>query len=278
MIQIGQYQQLTIIEEAQQGMYLSEKGKKEGKVLLPATEVQPTMNEGDTLEVFIYKDAKGRLIATCKQPKLTLGAVAPLKVVSVNGIGAFLDWGLEKDLFMPFKEQTTRVHQGQTCLVGMYEDKSGRLCATMNVYDLLSSDSPYQVNDEVNGTIYSIKEAYGAFVAVENKYHGLIPLKEMYGQCKEGSTVSVRVRKIREDGKLELSLRKPAYLQMEDDARKIMEVLDQHEGRLCLNDKSSPEEIKRTLAMSKAAFKRAVGRLLKEGVIEITSEGLVRNW
>lgn len=278
MIQVGKYQTLIIIEETQKGMYLNEKEPSERPVLLSYKEITDTMHIGQTLDVFVYRDSKGRKIATLKKPKIVLGQLAPLKVVSINHIGAFLDWGLDKDLFMPFKMQVGRIHKGETHLVGMYEDKSGRLCATMKVYESLLSDSPFQVNDVVTGTVYSIKEAYGAFVAVENKYHGLIPIKEMYGDLEIGSNVSVRIRKIREDGKLELSLRKTTHLQMEDDARKIMDMLEVEEGFLPLNDKSSPETINEMMQMSKAAFKRAVGRLMKEGAVTIVGEGIKRNW
>lgn len=278
MIQFGKYHKLYVTEKTQKGAYLSEQLNGSRDAFMPEKEMKDAYEVGDVLEVFVYNDAKGRGVATLKRPKIVLGELAPLKVVSINHIGAFLEWGLDKDLFMPFSEQVGRIHKGETHLVAMYEDKSGRLCATMKVYDLLACDPPYKINDVVEGTIYSIKEAYGAFVAVENKYHGMIPLKELYGDHKIGSTVSVRIRKIREDGKLELSLRKTTHLQMEDDARKIMDALEENDGMLPLNDKSAPEAIKKELEMSKAAFKRAVGRLLKEGALEITEQGIKRNW
>ena len=278
MIQLGEFNKLTVIENTSKGVYFAEAQGAKDKALLPANEVEEGLEIGSKHKVFIYNDAKGRKRATLKTPKITLEQLAPLKVVSINHIGAFLDWGLEKDLFMPFNEQNGRIHRGETHLVGMYVDKSGRLCGTMKVYERLSSQSPYAVNAVTCGTIYSIKDAFGAFVAVDNKYHGLIHLKEMYGECQIGKTVEVRVKKVREDGKLELSLRKTTHLQIEDDARKIMEALEKEEGFLALNDKSSPEAIKDKLQMSKAAFKRAAGRLLKEGAIEITEKGLQRNW
>lgn len=278
MIQVGKYYSLKVLERCEEGLYLGQEMQKEDKILLPTKELLEQGEVENDLTVFIYRDAQGRKLATLRKPKISIGEMAPLKVVAINHIGAFLDWGLEKDLFMPFKEQEGLLHKGETYLVGMYEDKSGRLCATMHLYEKLQTDSPYKVNDRVEGTIYNIKEAYGAFVAVDNKYHGMIPLKEMYGECKVGQQVVVRVKQVREDGKLELSLRKTTHLQMEDDARKIMEALDKGEGYLNLHDKSEPEAIKNTLQMSKAAFKRAVGRLMKEGVVTITHEGIKRNW
>ena len=278
MIEIGRMHTLSVIREAAQGVYLNELEGCDQDILLPKAQVPKETKIGDVLEVFVYRDSEDRRIATIKKPKLMIGELAPLEVISVNRIGAFLDWGLEKDLFLPFKQQIGRIHKGEVYLVGMYKDKSDRLCATMKVYDLLRCDSPYKVNDEVMGTIYSIKEAFGAFVAVDNKYHGLIPIKELYGNYQIGEKVSLRVRFVRADGKLELSLRKPAHLQMEDDVRTIMEALETHHGQLPLHDKSSPQTIKEALNMSKAAFKRAIGRLMKEGVIEIKEDGIKRNW
>lgn len=277
MIEIGMIQKLSVIREVAQGVYLNEANGHE-QVLLPKAQIPEGTKVGDELEVFVYRDSEDRKIATVKMPKIKLGELAPLKVVSVNRIGAFLDWGLERDLFLPFKQQVGRIHKGEVHLVGMYKDKSDRLCATMKVYELLEVNAPYQVNDMVNGVIYAIKEAYGAFVAVDNKYHGMIPIKELYGVYKTGENLSLRVKNIRPDGKLELSLRKTTHLQMEDDAQKIMNELEKHQGKLSLHDKSTPEDIKEALHMSKAAFKRAIGRLMKEGAIDIKEDGIYRNW
>jgi predicted RNA-binding protein (virulence factor B family) len=170
------------------------------------------------------------------------------------------------------------VVKGDTCLVALYVDNSGRLSATMNIYNLLSCESPYKVNDRVRGTIYSISKELGAFVAVDNKYQGLIPNKELYGSYKEGDQIEVRIKKVRQDGKLELSVRNEAYNEIESDAQKILERLKSSRGMLKLNDSSSPERIKAELNISKAAFKRSVGRLLKEGAIEITSDGIKLRW
>lgn len=278
MIEVGIFHQLKVVRETPQGIYLNDLEESDKDILLPKGQVPEGIEIGELIEVFVYRDSEDRKIATLKKPKLTIGELARLKVVSVNRIGAFLEWGLEKDLFLPFSEQTEKVHKEDWCLVGMYRDKSDRLCATMKIYELLQAYSPYKEKDEVSGTIYNIKEAFGAFVAVDNKYHGLIPIKELYGTCKVGDSLILRVSQVRPDGKLELSMRKPAHLQMEDDARKIMEALDKEDGKLKLHDKSSPEAIKEQLGMSKAGFKRAVGRLMKEGVIEIKEDGIYRNW
>lgn len=279
MIKLGKIQKLDVVRKTQIGVYLSSLNDNvEDAILLPNNQVQEGIEIGDEIEVFVYKDSEDRMIATMKQPKLTIGQLAPLKVVETTKIGAFLDWGLEKDLFLPFREQVGIVKKGDTYLVGLYVDKSNRLSATMNVYNLLSSESPYNKNDRVKGTVYSISKEMGAFVAVDNKYHGLIPNKEFYGNYAEGDSVDARVKWVKQDGKLELSLRKDAYKEIEEDAKTIMDKLESCNGTLLINDSSTPERIKTELSMSKAAFKRAIGRLLKEGAIKITNEGIERLW
>ena len=275
MIELGKIQQLKVIRMTSIGAYLNTEGaSNEDDILLPMNQVPKDIELDDEIEVFVYRDSEDRMIATMKKPDITIGELAPLRVVDNSKIGAFLDWGLERDLFLPFKEQTYRVEQDGTYLVGLYVDKSSRLCATMDIYKFLSQDSPYKENDRVNGTIYKIKEEIGAFVAVNNKYDGLIPNKELYGNYKAGDVVEVRIKKVKEDGKLDLSLRKEAYNEIDDDAKKIMDRLILKGGTLNLNDNSQPEDIKKELNMSKSAFKRAIGRLFKERQIIITEKGI----
>lgn len=279
MIELGKMQTLEAVRETQNGVYLNtQKGFEKNDILLPRNQVPEDLEIGDKIEVFVYKDSEDRIIATTKRPKLTIGELAALRVVEVNRIGAFMDWGLDKDLLLPYAEQTIKAEKGSTYLVGLYVDNSERLCATMKVYDLLSTDAPYKVNDVVNGTVYNINREFGAFFAIENKYHGMIPNRELYGDIKIGDTAEVRITKVREDGKLELSPRKKAYRQMEDDTNIIMDRLKANGGSLQLNDSSSPEKIKSELNMSKAAFKRAVGRLMKEGAVKITEDGISMTW
>ncbi len=279
MIELGKIQKLQIVRKTRMGVYLNTKSDKSSDdVLLPQKQVPQDIEVGDEIEVFVYKDSEDRMICTVKKPKLTIDELAFLQVVETTNIGAFLDWGLEKDLFLPFREQVGKVITGGSYLVALYIDSSNRLCATMNIYNILSSESPYKENDRVHGTIYSISKELGAFVAVDNKYQGLIPKKELYGNYKEGDSVDIRIKKVRQDGKLELSLREKACNEIEGDAQKIMDRLKLRNGTLSLNDKSSPEHIKAEMNMSKAAFKRAVGRLLKEGAIKITDEGIEGMW
>ena len=209
-------------------------------------------------------------------PKITLGELAVLTVKEVGKIGAFLDCGLEKDLFLPFKQQTRKVRTGEEVLAAMYIDKSSRLCATMNVYEYLKKDSPYKKEDTVKGVIYEISKNFGAFVAVDNQYSALIPAKEFHGEYEIGDMVEARVTAVKADGKLDLSIRQKAHLQMDEDAQYVMQVIDEFEGVLPFNDKVSPEIIQREFKMSKNAFKRAVGKLYKEGKIEITENRILK--
>ena len=276
MIELGRMQKLEVKRDTSVGVFLNvENSKKSDKdVLLPKKEVPEGTEVGDILEVFIYRDFKERLIATIRRPKVVLGEVGLLKVVDITKIGAFLDWGLEKDLFLPFKEQSMKLEKGREYLIGVYIDKSDRLCGTMKIKDFLESDSPYKEGDWVKGTIYSINDEFGAFVAVDNKYEGLIPKKELIGVYVPGEVVDLRVTHVKEDGKLDLSLRDKFYIEIEDDAEYILNKAQEKGGVLMLNDNSSPKDIKKELNMSKSAFKRAVGRLLKEDKIEFIENGI----
>lgn len=275
MIRLGEIQKLQIVKSTEEGLFLNSKDKtNEEAVLLPRNQVEGDWKIGDEIQVFIYKDSQDQMIATTRKPKLAIGEVGFLKVVELTKIGAFLDWGLEKDLLLPFKEQTKKVQQGREYLVGMYVDKTGRLCGTMKVSKILSSESPYKIDDYVQGMIYSFNRDIGAFVAVQNKYHGLIPKNEVFGDFELGDIIQARVVRVKADGKLDLSLREKAYKHIEDDAQLILNRMEANKGFLHLNDNSSPQAIKKELNMSKNSFKKAVGRLLKEGKIKLQDTGI----
>lgn len=277
MIRLGEKQELTIVKKVEFGVYLADSGENtEEKVLLPIKQVPEDKKVGDKLEVFVYRDSKDRLIATVREPGLQMGQVAELTVAQTGKFGAFLDWGLEKDLLLPFRQQRGKVEEGDRVLVSLYIDKSHRLCATMNVYENLRTDSPYKKDDRVVGRVYEISDNFGAFVAVDNQFSALISQKELYGKVELGTDISARVVQVREDGKLSLSIREKAYLQMDRDAEVILSIIDGRGGNLPFNDKASPEIIRRETNMSKNEFKRAVGRLLKEGKIEIGEENIRR--
>ena len=276
MFRLGEKQTLEIVKQVDFGVYLATEtnAPSEERVLLPAKQVPEGAKQGDLIEVFVYKDSKDRFIATRNEPKLYLGETALLKVVQINRVGAFLDWGLEKDLFLPFKEQTKPLNPGDECVVALYIDKSSRLCATMKVYPYLRKDSTYKKDDKVTGMIYEISQNFGAFVAVDNCYSALIPKKEMSKDLKVGDVVTARVSARKEDGKLDLSLREKAYIQMSIDAEKVMKKLEEGGGVIPFTDKASPELIRSEMDMSKNEFKRAVGNLLKAGKLEITDKDI----
>ena len=231
---------------------------------------------GDELEVFLYKDSEDRLIATRKEPKLTLHQVGYLTVIQVSRIGAFLDWGLDKDLLLPYHEQPReRVKEGQTVLVAVYLDKSERLCATMNVYPWLRTDSPYKAGDQVSGVVYETSRNFGAFVAVDSIYSALIPRRELVRELKAGEVVQARVTSIKPDGKIDLSIREKGYLQIDADVEAILNMLNEGGGMIPFTDKAAPELIREKTHMSKNEFKRAVGHLLKENKISIEDDRIV---
>ena len=272
---LGKYQTLVIDHFASAGAYLKESGGEE-TVLLPGKEIPSGAEAGDLLTVFLYKDSEDRLIATTARPRITLGEMALLTVKQTSPIGAFLDWGLAKDLLLPFKETKGELKPGQQVLVTLYTDKSRRLAASMRVDRLLSADSPYQEGDQVQGIVYGVNEKIGAFVAVDQCYMGLIPRQELYETIKPGDSVTARVIRRRPDGKLNLALRKKAYAQMGDDAAVIWQHLEETGGILGVGDKSDAALIKAELSMSKNAFKRAAGHLMKEGKIRIFDDRIER--
>lgn len=277
MLKLGERQELTIVKKVEFGVYLAVSPQhQEDRVLLPAKQVPEGSGIGDVVEVFLYRDSDDRMIATVRTPKLMMGQVAELTVAQVGKFGAFLEWGLEKDLFLPFKQQTKRVQEGDPVLVSLYIDKSGRLCATMNVYENLQTDSPYKTGDQVRGRVYQISDNFGAFVAVDNCYSALIPQQELYGRVEIGDDIQARITRVHEDGKLALSIREKAYLQIGKDAEEILKIIDSYDGVLPFTDKASPEVIKHETGMSKNEFKRAVGSLLKAGKIEIKENAIRR--
>ena len=225
--------------------------------------------------MFVYRDSQDRLIATTNTPKIELDRIAKLKVAQISQIGAFLDWGLEKDLFLPFKEQTYKVKPGDECLVVLYVDKSSRLCASMRrVYNYLVPAECYEKDSQVSGTVIEINPDYGAYVAIDDKYYGMIPNNELFSKVNIGDRIEGRVVKVRDDGKLMIGLRKKAYLQMDDDSQFVLDEIKKRGGRLPFNDKASPELIRSQFNMSKNEFKRAIGRLFKERKIVINPDSI----
>ena len=264
-MKLGTKQKMTVERVGEHGAFLAETPGDRQTVLLPGSELRREHRElepGDEIEVFLYKDTEDRPTATLKTPKIELGGFAPLKVKTVTGIGAFLDWGLDKDLLLPYSEQTVKVMQGRDYLVSLYEDKSGRLAATMKVYPLLATDSKYKKGDWTEGYVYQINPELGAFLAVDNRYNGMIRKEDLNETVKNGRTVRVRVTGIRKDGKLMLSPVKKAYKEIGHDAESVLTALNLSRGFLPYNDKSDAEEIRQAFGISKGAFKKALGHLL----------------
>ncbi len=270
MVKIGKRQKMKVNNIASIGVYLdAETGDNADNILLPNNEIEGMeICAGDFLDVFIYRDSEDRLIATLKNSYAVIGTLAKLEVVDITKIGAFLDWGLPKDLLLPKGQEEGSLEVGNKYLVGLYEDKKGRISATMKIYQFLMPNSKYEKNDVVLGTVYRIEPNIGIFVAVDNRYFGLIPKNECFREYQVGEEIEARVIRVREDGKLDLSPRKLSYLQIDDDAQIILDKMKEDGGKLQVNDKSSPELIQKTFGLSKKAFKKAVGNLLKNGYIE----------
>lgn len=276
MIELGEIQELVIKRIKSSGAFIGEEGEKDldKDVLLPGIELAEEDRVGDKVRVFIYKDNQRRLIATKTIPFITLGKIARLEVKEITSIGAFLNWGLEKDLFLPFREQTVKLERGRKYLVALYIDRSERLSATMRVREYLKKDSPYKENDRVTGTIYNFVEDIGAFIAVDDQYEGLLSIEECKGVLSIGEKITVRVNSVKEDGRLNLTFKERGHLEIDTDATMIYEILKENGGFLQVNDKSDPDEIRDLFSISKASFKRAIGRLLKRGLIEFENNGI----
>ena len=276
MIKLGEMQTLVVAKEVDFGVYLKEKtvDKNGDDVLLPIKQVPEGIKLGDKIDVFVYRDSNDRIIATTKRPKLTIGEIGYLKVVEITKIGAFLNWGLEKDLFLPYKEQIGELRVNGEYMVGIYIDKSQRLCATMNLYNVLKTDSPYKINDKVKGTVFSLRRGLGAMIAVDGKYLGMIHEKELFKPLHIGDEVEVRVNQVKEDGKLSLSLKDAPRMQIDKDGELIYNRLVKSKGSLPYNDDSNPDDIKKYFNMSKSSFKKAIGNLMKRKLIVITKNGI----
>lgn len=278
MIKLGEKQILQVVKKVDFGVYLAENQEtaETDRVLLPKKQVPADAEIGSEVTAFIYRDSDDRLIATTTTPKIMLGQVAMLHVKEVGKIGAFMDWGLEKDVLLPFREQTRKVRAGEDVLCALYIDKSDRLAVTMNVYEFLRTDSPYVKDDKARGIVYEMSKNFGAFVAVDDIYSGLIPVKELTSKVQIGDDVTVRVTGIKEDGKLDLSLRDKAYLQLDTDGEIILKYMDEHDGIIPFTDKADPQIIKDNMQMSKNQFKRAIGHLMKDGKVKILTDSIER--
>ena len=275
-MELGKVNRLTLVKLVDFGAYLAEGTEDQERVLLPAKQVPQGIGQGDSLDVFLYKDSSDRLIATTARPLAMVDQFAPMKVKELTKIGAFLDWGLEKDLLLPYRQMLGRVEAGDQILARVYVDKSQRLAASMKeIYPMLRSDSPYQAGDEVRARVYEFSRDFGTFVAVDDIYSAMIPRHEDARQLRIGDQISCRVTGVKRDGKLDVSIRGKSYETIGEDAEAILRLLESYAGVLPFTEKASSEVIRRETGLSKNAFKRAVGHLYKEGRVSI-EDGKIR--
>ena len=263
-MELGKVQTLKVASKKDGIVKLSD---ADGEKVVLAKGEGEKLKVGEEVEAFVY-NIHEEFEATLKRPYAQVGELKKLRVVDKAKVGYFVDNGIEKDIFLPFKESFGRLTVGDEYLFYLYHDKSDRLALTMNIKDKLSTEEHFKVNDIVKGTIYSIGRP-GAFVAIENKYDGMIPIEEIKGIHKIGEEVEARVQRILKTGFITLTLREKAYKQIDADSDLILELLEDNGGVLELGDKSDPELIKDLTGLSKKAYKRAVGHLYKNRKINI---------
>lgn len=276
MVKVGKRQKMIINNFSSKGAYLDAgTGDSKDNILLPNNEIEgKSFDIGDELDVLIYRDSEDRLVATLRKTELTVGTLGRLRVVDLNKkLGYFLDWGLKKELLLPFSQVVGDISIGDEVLVGIYEDRKGRLSATMKIYNYLMGSKDYKKNDFVQGTVYNINDDIGVFVAVDDRYFGLIPKSECFKEFSIGESIEARVIRVRDDGKLDLAVRDILSVQLEKDADMIYSKMKILKSHFRFNDNTDPEVIKEYLGISKKAFKRGIGRLLKMEKIEKNENG-----
>ena len=270
---LGKYNQLEVVKEVDFGVYLN--GGDDGEILLPSRYVPEGCKPGDMLNVFIYLDNEERLIATTLQPKVQVGEFACLEVAWVNEYGAFLDWGLMKDLFVPFREQKQKMQKGYRYVVHAHVDEdSYRIMASAKVERYLSKEMPpYQPGEEVEVMVWQ-RTDLGYKVIVDNQFSGLVYQREIFKALEPGMKMSAYIRQVREDGKIDLTLQKDGLQKVGDFAEVLLQYIKDHDGYTPLNDKSAAEDIYDAFEVSKKTFKKAVGDLYKKRLIVLVEDGI----
>lgn len=273
MVQAGQYNTLKVVKRVDFGLYLD--GGEDGEILLPKRFVPRDANEGDELEVFVYHDSENRLIATTQRPYGKVGDIVMLKAVSDTQHGAFLDWGLMKDLFVPISQQESRMREGGRYLVMIYRDEqTGRTAATERIMRFLSNDElTVKERDAVDLVVYQMTDI-GYKVIINNKHLGVLHYNEVFRELEVGDQEKGFIKTIREENKIDVSLGERGYARVEDESDKIMRLLSESDGYLPYHDKSDPEEIYEFFGISKKTFKMALGKLYKQKKIELTQTGI----
>jgi len=274
MLEIGKWNSLEVSKLVDFGVYLLG-DVHDPEILLPKRYAPKDCKPGDILDVFIYFDSEDRIIATTRKPKAMVGQVAYLKAVAVTKIGAFLDWGLEKDLFVPFKEQNQKMQAGYSYLVYIYvDDRTERIAASSRLNRWLDSDpADLQMGQEVE-LIISNKTEMGFNAIINNRFKGFIFENDIFQELKTGQQVNGFIKKIREDKKIDLMLQRPGYENIDQHIKIIYKYLLDNDGFLPLNDKSDPADISSKFAMSKKNFKKAIGSLYKKKAISISDNGI----
>ncbi|MEG1643428.1 MAG: S1-like domain-containing RNA-binding protein [Bacteroidales bacterium] len=273
MAEVGKYNKLKVVKELEFGLYLD--GEALGEILLPRRYVPEDTKPGDELEVFLYFDSEDRIIATTLKPYATVGEFAYLDVASTNRIGAFLDWGLPKDLLVPFREQRLEMQEGKYYIVYIYlDDESGRIAASAKI-DKFLDNTPveYSFNQQVDILIVQQTDL-GFKVVVNNQHSGMIYTNEIFTTVNKGDRLKAYVKHIREDEKLDISLQELGYDGIDGLSRTVMQKIESAGGRLMLSDKSSSEEIAAIFGCSKKSYKKAIGALYKERIIKINPDSI----
>lgn len=275
---LGRTAELVVRRLAKEGAFVAldpaDRGPRAETVLVPVRELPEGVREGDALTLFIYMDSEDRPIATTRAPGVELGQVAFLRCTDVTRFGAFVDWGLAKELLVPFAEQTSELRRGDLEPIGLLRDRSGRLAGTMRVRELLSERGQFAPGEWVHGEAWREEAEIGVFVILERRFVGLLPAHEPHA-LRRGQQAQFRVVHVLPDGKVELSLRGVAHEELAGDAARVLARLST-KGTPPVSDRSSPEAVRALFGLSKKAFKRAVGRLLKEGAVELDEHGTVR--
>lgn len=272
-MELGQWQLAKIIRMTSVGAYVNDDPDTYDDILLPLKQVPAEAKVGDQVNVFLYRDSDDRLITTTYPVKITRDHCAVLEVIEVAKVGAFLSWGLNKDLLCPFSEQTYPLKPKDQVLVALYVDQSQRLCATMKVHPFLKDHPPYVVDEHIEVIPYQANPKIGIFCALDLEYRVLLPKRETF-EGKLQTPFEVRIARIHDDGKVEVSQREKGHLEINEDAENVYQLLLEHPEYRELTDKSAPEAIYEVFHLSKAAYKRALGHLYKEKRIVITKEAI----
>ncbi len=273
MAQIGQFNTLRVVKQVDFGVYLDDGAGNE--ILLPKRFVPPHVTEGDEVEVFLYHDSENRVIATTQQPKGVVGDIVMLEAVSTTPQGAFLDWGLMKDLFVPLSQQEARMVKGESYLVMIYiDEQTGRVAATQKFSRHLSNyELTVKELDPVDLLVYRETDI-GYAVIINNKHIGLLHYNDVFKELEPGDKERGFIKKIREDNKIDVALGERGYKKVEGETDKILRLLKENDGYLPYHDKSAPEDIYEFFGMSKKTFKMTVGALYKNKQIELTKTGI----